>query len=89
MSLSLEDTPDGQAITGWPELDHEPGTLVLLTDPYSFPPRVPRQLDELRPGLQVIGGAASAAARSRWQPTVLDDQVDATGAVGVLTTASM
>ena len=26
VSLSLEDTPDGQAITGWPELDHEPGT---------------------------------------------------------------
>ena len=63
VSLALEATPDGQAITGWPELDHDPGTLVLLTDPFSFPTDgFLRQLDELQPGLQVIGGAASAAA---------------------------
>ena len=37
VSLRLEATPDGQAIGGWPELDHDPRTLVLLTDPYSFP----------------------------------------------------
>ena len=75
VSLSLEDTPDGQAITGWPELDHDPGTLVLLTDPYSFPTDgFLRQLDELRPGLQVIGGAASAAHGPGGNRLVLDDQ---------------
>ena len=85
VSLALESTPDGQAVTGWPELDHEPGTLVLLTDPYSFPTdSFLRQLDELRPGLQVIGGAASAARGPGGNRLVLDDRVEVAGAVGVL-----
>ena len=78
VSLTLETTPDGPAITGWPELDHDPGTLVLLTDPFSFPTDgFLRQLGEIRPGLQVIGGAASAARGPGGNRLVLGDRVDA------------
>jgi small ligand-binding sensory domain FIST len=85
ISLALEETPDGHAIVGWPELDHEPSTLVLLTDPFSFPTDgFLRRLDEARTGLQVIGGAASAAHGPGGNRLVLDGRVSAAGAVGVL-----
>jgi small ligand-binding sensory domain FIST len=85
ISLALEETPDGHAIVGWPELDHEPSTLVLLTDPFSFPTDgFLRRLDEARAGLQVIGGAASAAHGPGGNRLVLDGRVSAAGAVGVL-----
>jgi small ligand-binding sensory domain FIST len=83
--LSVEDTPDGRAIGGWPELDHEPSTLLLLTDPFSFPTDgFLRRLDEARPGLQVIGGAASAARGPGGNRLLLDRDICSTGAVGVL-----
>jgi small ligand-binding sensory domain FIST len=85
VALTLETTPDGTAVTGWPELDHDPGTLVLLTDPYSFPTDgFLRQLGEIRPELKVIGGAASAARGPGGNRLVLGDRVESTGAVGVL-----
>jgi small ligand-binding sensory domain FIST len=77
-------------VDGW-RLDRSPtgsigaGTLVLLTDPYSFP--VDRFLAELaveEPELQVIGGQASAASGPGGNRLVLDGTVVDEGAVGVL-----
>jgi small ligand-binding sensory domain FIST len=93
VALELEQTPDGGAITGWPELDHEPSTLLLLADPFSFPiDGFLRQLDAARldaagrggTGPQVIGGAASAARGPGGNRLVVDGRVTTSGAVGVL-----
>ena len=35
VALDVERTPDGAAIAGWPDLDHDPSTLLLLADPFS------------------------------------------------------
>lgn len=77
----------GWALTGLPgQAADDPGrTLLLLTDPFTIP--VDGVLDRLRakaPGLQVIGGMASAARGPGGNRLVLDDAVHDTGAVGVL-----
>jgi small ligand-binding sensory domain FIST len=85
VGLDVERTPDGAAVTGWPELDHDPATLLLLADPFSFPlDGFLARLREDRPQLQVIGGAASAARGPGGNRLVLDGRVSATGAVAVL-----
>ena len=85
VGLRLESTPDGDAVVGWPDLDHEPTALLLLADPFSFPvDAFLRRLDEDRPGLAVIGGLASAAARPGGNRLALDGDVTGDGAVGVL-----
>ncbi|MEX1007531.1 MAG: FIST N-terminal domain-containing protein [Acidimicrobiia bacterium] len=85
LSLTVEATPDGHAIAGWPDLDHDPATMLLLTDPFSFPTDgFLRQLGVARPGLQAIGGAASAAHGPGGNRLLLDGRVHASGAVGVL-----
>src|SRR5438445_8534230 len=59
--------------------------LLLLADPFSFPvDAFLRRLDEDRPGLAVIGGLASAAARPGGNRLALDGEVSSEGAVGVL-----
>ena len=84
VALKLEDTPDGPAVVGWPELDHEPTTMLLLADPFSFPADAfLRRLNDSRPDLTVIGGLASAAAHPGGNRLVLDDLVTPEGAVGV------
>jgi small ligand-binding sensory domain FIST len=84
VSLDLERTPDGAAITGWPDLDGDPSTLLLLADPFSFPlDGFLARLRDDRPDLQVIGGAASAARGPGGNRLVLDGRVTTTGAVGV------
>jgi len=83
LALSVEDTPDGAAVVGWPELDGEPSTLLLLADPFTFPvDAFLRRLGEDRPGLTIIGGVASAADRPGGNRLVIDDHVVAEGAVG-------
>ncbi len=90
VALGVERTPDGATITGWPELDHEPSTLLLLADPFSFPiDGFLHQLDGAHAAvgaggdLQVIGGAASAARGPGGNRLVLDTAVTSSGAVGV------
>ncbi len=83
--LQVTDTPDGPTVTGWPELDGEPETMVLLADPFSFPAEVfLRRLHDDRPGLTVVGGMASAGPRPGTNRLVVDETVAAEGAVGVL-----
>lgn len=84
VTLRLQETPDGAALTGWPVLDHPPASLLLFADPFTFPvdvflQRVNRDL----PGLQIIGGLASAAGSPGGNRLVLDDHVVDEGAVGV------
>jgi len=82
--LGVTETPDGPAITGWPELDHDPETLVLLADPFSFPTDTfLRRLEDDRPELTVIGGMASAGVRPGTNRLVADESVADAGAVGV------
>jgi small ligand-binding sensory domain FIST len=84
VALRVEDTPDGAAVVGWPELDHEPGTLLLFAEPFSFPiDGFLRRLNEDRPELTVIGGLASAGGRPGANRLVLDEAVPEDGAVGV------
>jgi small ligand-binding sensory domain FIST len=84
VALEVAETPDGDAVVGWPELDGEPSTLLLLADPFTFPvDAFLRRLDDDRPELTVVGGLASAAQGPGGNRLVLDDVVDANGAVGV------
>jgi small ligand-binding sensory domain FIST len=83
VELHVEQTPDGPAIVGWPELERAPSTLLLLADPFSFPvDALLNRLNEDRPDLTVIGGLASAAARPGGNRVILDGRVDSEGAVG-------
>ena len=84
VALGIEHTPDGAAVTGWPDLEGDPSTLVLLADPFSFPvDGFLTRLNDDRPGLQVIGGAASAARGPGGNRLVLDGAASSSGAVGV------
>jgi small ligand-binding sensory domain FIST len=83
-ALHVEETPDGASVVGWPDLDGNPETLLLLADPFTFPvDAFLRRCTEDRPGLAVIGGLASAATRPGANRLVLDARIVAEGAVGV------
>ena len=85
VTLRVQETPDGAALTGWPSLgDRPPASLLLFADPFTFPvdaflQRVNRDL----PGLQIIGGLASSAGSPGGNRLELDDPVVDEGAVGV------
>lgn len=84
VALRVEETPDGTAITGWPDTPGSPETLLLAADPFTFPADAfLARLNQDRPGLSVIGGLASAATGPGGNRVVLDDQVRTDGAVGV------
>src|SRR5207342_1999335 len=84
VALDVERTPDGAAITGWPDLVDLPATLLLLADPFSFPlDGFLARLRDDRPDVQVIGGAASAARGPGGNRLVLDERIRTTGAIGV------
>ncbi len=84
VSLTTEQTPDGPAVVGWPDLPGDPTTLLLLADPFTFPiDGLLRRLDTDRPGLNIMGGAASAAMHPGGNRLVLDGDVREHGAVGV------
>jgi small ligand-binding sensory domain FIST len=84
VALHIEETPDGATVVGWPDLDGEPASLLLMADPFSFPAdSFLRRLDDDRPGLQIIGGLASAASRPGGNRLLLDSTLTHEGAVGV------
>jgi small ligand-binding sensory domain FIST len=86
VGLRVVDTPDGPALSGWPDVaDATAHTLLLLADPFTFPVEgFLARLAEDRPELQVIGGLASAAQGPGGNRLVLDRDVRDDGAVGVL-----
>jgi small ligand-binding sensory domain FIST len=94
VTLRTVRTAEGMAVSGWPPDDPVTGaittpedgdTLLLLADPFTFPvePFLDRVADEW-PGLQVVGGLASAAAGPGGARLAIDGAVLHEGAVGVL-----
>ncbi len=77
--------PEGPVL-GWPgHLEERPGLVLLLADPFSFPAEAFfSALAEDHPGLEVVGGMASAAARPGGNRLVLDGEVLAGGAVAAI-----
>jgi small ligand-binding sensory domain FIST len=82
--LTVSATPDGPAFTGWPPtMPEQASALLLIPDPFSFPAEAfLARLAEDRPGLPVVGGAASAARGPGANRLVIDDRVVTEGAVG-------
>lgn len=76
----------GWAVTGLPgDAARGERTLVLLTDPFTFPAEAfVDELPSVTPGLSVVGGLASAARGPGGNRLVVDDQVLVDGAVGAL-----
>jgi small ligand-binding sensory domain FIST len=83
--LRMETIGTGRTILGFPE-HIAPGSIVLLlVDPFSFP--VELLLDALAedaPGVQVVGGLASAARSPGGNTLLLGDSVHSDGAIGVV-----
>lgn len=60
--ITLEQTADGFAFLGIPEIPEGPATMILLPEPFSFPTdEFLKRLREDHPALEVLGGMASAA----------------------------
>ena len=78
-------SPDEEIlVAGGGVLGRNEGTLLLLADPFSFPAdEVLAHLSEAAPGVQIIGGFASAARQPGGNVLVLDDERFRDGAVGV------
>jgi small ligand-binding sensory domain FIST len=84
-ALDAMQTDDGYLILGWPERVPARGTLLVLTDPFSFPvAEFLRVVSAQAPELTVIGGLASASARPGGNRLVADHQLTSSGAVAVL-----
>ena len=88
--LTPQQTSDGLSLLGWPDAlvegGPDPGTLLLLGDPFTFPAQeifLP-QVDADYPGLRVHGGMASGMAGPGQTPLILGPEVVDVGAVGVL-----
>ncbi len=61
--LEVERVEDGAELHGLPDPDALGEALVVLADPYTFPTEaLLAHLNEVRPGMPVLGGLASAAA---------------------------
>lgn len=90
VSLRLVDTPDGSAVIGWPDINVEGHTLLLLADPFTFPADAfLTRLNDDMPGLRVLGGLASAARGPGGNRLALDAAVTSEGAVGVFLDAAV
>jgi small ligand-binding sensory domain FIST len=89
--LTVQETPDGQTVTGWADdLPEDPSALLLLPDPFSFPvDSFLQRLHQDRPGLVVVGGMASAARGPGGNRLVIDDRVESGGAVGAFLPSSL
>ncbi len=89
MRLSYERTPEGGSFTGWPhDLPGQwtPGSaLFCLADPFSFPAdELIARINEDHPGVPVLGGMASGAARPGENRLILGAEVFDDGAATVL-----
>jgi small ligand-binding sensory domain FIST len=83
-SLTFKETPDGPSLVGLPLIEDWVQAVLLLGDPFSFPPNALARLNEERPGLPVVGGMASGGMRPGQHALVLNGDVTLSGGVGVL-----
>lgn len=89
VELALDHDDDVAVIRGLPAELTE-GTLLVVTDPYSFPSDAfLDQLRRQRPGVTVVGGLASAARGPGGNRLALDDTIGSSGAVGVVLPADL
>jgi small ligand-binding sensory domain FIST len=80
--ITLEQTPEGFAFPGLPEIPEEPASLILLGEPHSFPvDDFIARLGEDCPRLQVLGGMASGARSPGENRLFLGPEVITDGAV--------
>lgn len=85
LALHSIEVPDGAAIVGWPEVLEDPSALLLFADPFTFPVGVfLERIEEMQPGLPVIGGLASAGRGPGGNRLAVDGSVLEEGAVGVV-----
>ncbi len=80
---------DGE-FRGWPEdLPADRQTLLLLGDPFTFPADLLlKHLQSVAPGVQVLGGMASAGQAPGQNRLLLDGETFEGGAVGILLDSS-
>ncbi len=94
MHLTFDRTSDGHAILGWPDSlgQHWPASasLIVLGEPFSFPADVLLEhMNEDRPGVNIIGGMASAGAAPGENRLVIGRRTPDNGAVAVLLSGSV
>jgi small ligand-binding sensory domain FIST len=94
MHLSFDRTSDGHAILGWPDSLGQQwpasASLIVLGEPFTFPTDVLlEQMNEDRPGVNIIGGMASAGTAPGENRVVLGRRVADNGAVAVLLSGSL
>jgi small ligand-binding sensory domain FIST len=87
--LRYGQTPDGGALTGWPEAmlssAYTEWSWIVLGDPFSFPAdHFLALVNEEYPGSAVVGGMASGAFEPRGNRLYLGDGAHPEGAVGIL-----
>lgn len=83
--VDLQDTPDGQALVGFPLIGDGVSAAFLLTDPFSFPTNsLLASLNGDHPGLPIVGGAASGGQTPGDNALILNGEVFETGAAGVI-----
>lgn len=84
--VEFEETPDGFVFSGLGDLlePHDPTTMLLLGEPFSFPPeQLLARLREDHPDLQLLGGMASAAHAPGENRLFLGGDTHVDGAVAV------
>ena len=85
VQLDVVSGEHGHDLVGWPGDADTAHTLLVLGDPYTFPADgVLAVLARAHPGLQVIGGMASAASGPGGNHLIGGERVLTRGAVGVL-----
>ena len=82
-AVASAETEDGATTLGMPAVGDDTRAVILLGDPYSFPGDAIEQLNQLRPGLPIIGGMASGGRGPGRHALVLGSQVRMFGGVGV------
>lgn len=83
--LSMQATPDGTAMVGFPLIAGSSSAALVMSDGFSFPTQaLLASLNGDHPGLPVIGGQASGGSRPGEHVLVVNDKVRSSGAVGAL-----
>lgn len=84
-SLSVEETPDGNSLIGFPYLEQIPALTILLADPWTTPVSTfLERANAVHPGMSIVGGMASGADEAG-ESLIIDRQMIRNfGASGVM-----
>jgi small ligand-binding sensory domain FIST len=87
--LTLERTPDGDTLLGWPDdlvdVPAEQALVLTLADPFTFPvDDFLEHINDTKPGLPVVGGMASGAQQPGQTRLLHGDSAVDAGAIGVV-----